>query len=245
MSEKKLPDINYLKERLKTAMDSLAGISSETAAALRERNTREWICTMMAISGCELGRDRIRAMVDGEMVPEATLEEFRLLESFRELRRELGWACDMHTETDSTLLEKFHMIISGSGLPCEYRKTAPRIREMDYTPPSGADVPEIMADFARELSRLAVPDDPLYTGVLINDMVMAVMPYEEYSQPLAFAAMSSYFLNAGYPLPVPDISRYDHLRLAAEYVHRGTSRGLLSMVLISFIQECRLPEGDI
>jgi Fic family protein len=242
MSGKKLPDINYLKSKLVQAMTQLASVTPEQAYNMRKSNTDRWICSMLSISGSELPHNSALTLISGENVPEATIEDCRLAEAFRQMRVEFDNLCDLQTITDINVIRRFHSIIAGTDTPADFRKGNPRIKEMDFSPPHSSEVPELMRSLEIDMASYRLSADAVSAAAHIHDMIMSIRPFDEFSEATAYAVMSYELLLSGYPLPTLQITAYEHLRLAAEFVHAGTSDGLTSMLLINFLNECRVPK---
>ena len=65
------------RQKLDAAVAHLCSLNRDEAAAMRDVNLFRWICSMMKISGSFLSKARIGAMLGGETVEEATVEEYR------------------------------------------------------------------------------------------------------------------------------------------------------------------------
>lgn len=240
MGGKKLPDIDYLRSRLSDSAAKLSGITEETAGQMRTANTERWIWSMLSVSGSSLSPRQISDMIDGECVLEATVEEARLIDACLKLRTEFDILCSMHTDPNAAVTRSFHSIISDSESDSDYRKGTPRIKDMDHTPPHGSEIPERMRKM--EIQVAASDNDAIASAALMHDILMSVWPFNEYNEATAYAVMSYKLLLSGYPLPAINMTAYEHRRLAAEFVHAGTSNGITSLIMISLINECRLPD---
>ncbi len=178
-------------------------------------------------------------MLDGECALEATIEESRFTDACLTLRTEFDMLCGMRTEPDEKTIRLFHSIIAGGCDDDDYRKGTPQIKEMALTPPHSSELPERMRRIETDMAA-AVWLDAIDPAVALHDKIMSVWPFNDYNDATAYAAMSYSLLLAGYPLPTMQLTQYEHRRLAAEYVHAGTSDGLTAMLLINLINEYRI-----
>ena len=242
MNRKQLPDREYLDRRLTQAMAGLRDLTAPQAAAMKEQNTERWICTMLSLCGCTLTRREMMQLLAGDTLLNATLEDMRLVQALGILRREFDSLADLQIHPDLTVIRRFHQILSGEAGPPPYRKQRLRLEEIRYEPPAPEDIPAQMEALEKEIgASLSGKGDVIDYAVRNHDRFMSIMPYGEFSGPTAFAVMSYQLLQAGLPLPAPDITPKEHLRLTAEFVHAGTSTGMQSLLLICFIRECRIP----
>lgn len=242
MGTKKLPDTEYLRLRVTEAVTKLNGITENTAEKMRTANTERWIWTMLSVSGSSLSLQQVASMINGECIPDATIEESLLVDACLKLRTEFDILCGMRTEPNAAVARSFHSIISGSATESDYRKGTPRLKDMDHTPPHGSEIPKHMRKMEIEIA--AADEDAISSAVHMHDMIMSIWPFNDYNEATAYAIMSYKLLLSGYPLPAINLTAYEHRRLAAEFTHVGTSNGILSMLLINLINECRIPELD-
>jgi len=239
MNERTLPDQDMLRKKLSYAMSSLNGISNEKADLMRRSNTYRWSASMLSLWGSSLSRERAISMAADIAVPEATLQDRTMLYACQLLRSEFDLLYDLQTVPDVRMIYSFHATLSGLDRPAELRKGSHVINEMNHVTPHGSQLPELMDEIGRVASGFLRECDPIAAAARIHDMIISAWPFDENTGPTAYAVMSYCLMLAGYPLPCMDINEYDHLRLAAEYAHAGTSNGLISMLLISSIKECR------
>lgn len=240
MNDRILPDPDTLRIRLSNAMSSLAGISDAQADLLRRSNTYRWIASMLSLWGSDLPRDKVIAMAAGLSIPEATIGDHTMLYACQQLRSDFDLLYDLQTGPDLKMIYSFHSRLSGSDAPAELRKGSRLISEMNHVPPHGSQLPEIMNEIGRYASGFFREGDPIAAAARLHDMIITAWPFENNTGPTAYAVMSYCLMLAGYPLPCLEITEYEHLRLAAEYAHAGSSNGLISMLLISCIKECRI-----
>ena len=194
---------------------------------------------MMSVSGSSLEPDAIHKIISGECALEATIEESRLVDALIKLRTEFDMLCAMRTDPDEKTIRAFHSIIAGGYDDDDYRKGTPQIKEMALTPPHGSEIPERMRQIEIDIAA-ASWNDSIDKAAALHDMIMSVWPFNDYNDATAYAAMSYSLLLAGYPLPTIKLTQYEHRRLAAEYVHAGTSNGITTMLLISLLNEYRI-----
>lgn len=232
--EKKTEEI---RRQLDDAVYRLCSLSGEEAAAMRDVNLFRWLCSMMKISGSLLSKARIGAMLNGETVREATVEEYRYLRSCGELYREFRHMLEFDTHLDEKYILKIHGILAGD-MSSGYRRTNPVLKEMEYNPPHPAEIAGLMKAACREIVSDEHYEDRLEGAVRTHDMIMAVWPFEERSGETAYAAMSYELLRAGYPLPALEISDREHLRLSGEFVKNGTSHEIGRMVVENLYGQC-------
>ena len=206
---------------------------------MKRENTERWICSMMSVSGSSLQPESIHRMAEGECALEATIEESRLFDACLRLRTEFDMLCGMRTEPDEKTIRLFHSMLAGDGDTYDYRKGTPHIKEMALTPPHSSEIPERMRRIETDMAAVSWQDD-IDPAVTLHDMIMSVWPFNEYNDATAYAAMSYRLLLAGYPLPAVKLTQYELRRLAAEYIHAGTSNGITTMLLIALLNEYRM-----
>lgn len=194
---------------------------------------------MLSVSGSSLQHDSIHKMLCGECALNATIEEYRLADACLKLRSEFDTLCDMHIEPDTRIIQLFHSILSGDCDDDDFRRGTPQIKEMALTPPHSSEIPERMRRIETDMAA-AVWADAIDPAVALHDKIMSVWPFNDYNDATAYAAMSYTLLLAGYPLPTIPLTQYEHRRLAAEYVHAGTSNGMTAMLLIDLINEYKM-----
>lgn len=190
---------------------------------------------MLSVSGSQLSRNDILSMINGEPALNATIEESRLTDVCADMRSEFELLCNMHTEPDSAMICRLHALLAAENDDHDYRRGTPQIREMALTPPHSSEISGLMRHM--EIDLAASRADSIDRAVLLHDMVMSIWPFNEYNDATAYAVMSYSLLSAGYPLPSIELTQYEHRRLTAEYIHKGTSAGLTSMLLINLINE--------
>ena len=200
---------------------------------MKRENTERWICSMMSVSGSSLKPESIHDMIGGECALEATIEESRLLDACLRL------LCGMRTEPDEKTIRMFHSILAGDCDTDDYRKGTPHIKEMALTPPHSSEIPERMRRIETDMAAVFWQDD-IDPAVTLHDMIMSVWPFNDYNDATAYAAMSYRLLLSGYPLPAVKLTQYEHRRLAAEYIHAGTSNGIKTMLLIDLLNEYKM-----
>lgn len=232
-----IESVNRKRQQLDAAVSHLCSLSREEALALRDVNLFRWICSMMKISGSPLSDSRIGAMMDGETVREATVEEYQYLRSCMLLYSEFRHMLDMDMDLDEKYITRIWQILTGE-TTVEYRKTNPVLREMKYNPPHGADIEELMRAACREISSREHYRDPVRGAVRTHDMLMVIWPFEVRSGETAYAAMSYELLRAGYPLPALGIDNKEHLALSAEFPKKGTSFRLYAAVVDNLLDQC-------
>lgn len=242
MNEKQIPDRDYLDRRLTQAMAGLRDLTASQAARMKKQNTARWSCTMLALCGCTLPRPDMLRLLAGETLLNATLEDLRLVQAIGRLRREFDSLADLQIHPDLSVIRRFHQILTGETEPPAYRKEPLWLETIRYEPPLPEEIPERMEALEREIgASLSGQGEVTDYAVRIHDRLMSIMPFEIFTAPTAFAVMSYQFFQAGYPLPAPDMTASEHLRMTAEFVHAGTSEGMQCLLLISFIRECRIP----
>lgn len=240
MTSSTKPDIDILASRLDDALYAASSADDKTAAVMRSENMQRWIFSMFSISGSTLSHEQIKAMMDEECVFEATIEEFQLLEACRSLKNEFNYMADFATKPDRKHLSLFNTILSGSD--SALRNHSLYIEEMNSEAPSPESIPagfrECEIEYLSHSSSGTVLD-VLSGAVKAHDMLLSLWPFENSGSITAYAALSYELYLSGFPLPTLNLTHFEHLRLCAEYVHAGTSTGILSLLLMNLIEECR------
>ncbi len=229
-----------LRRRLDAAVSHLCSLNLEEAEAMRDVNLFRWLCSMVRLSGSQLTKMQIGAMLDGDTVDEATIEEYRYLRACTELYLEFRHMVSLDMCLDEKYIRRFNSILSGDEF-FEYRRGNPVLREMSYNPPHSCDIKELMRDADREIASAEHGADPVEGAVRTHDMIMAIWPFEEKNAETAYAAMSYELFYAGYPLPTLDITEAEHFQLTADFIQKGSSLRFRTEVIENLLDQC----GDI
>lgn len=225
------------RQQLDAAVVHLCSLNREEAAAMRDVNLFRWICSMMKISGSFLSKARIGAMLGGETVTEATVEEYRYFRACIALYKEFRYLADFNNYLDEKYIARIYKILSGSE-SSGYRQSDCQVKEMDYQPPGSAEIPKLMKAADREMASDEHYEDRIKGAVRTHDMIMAVWPFEQYNAETAYAAMSYELFWAGYPLPALDITDSEHFALSSDFVKKGDSFRLYSAVVENLLDQC-------
>ncbi len=225
------------RKKLDAAVSHLCSLHQDEASAMRDVNLFRWICSMMKITGSFLSQNRIGAMLDGETVNEATVEEYRYLRACMALYREFRHMADFNNYLDEKYIVRIHKILSGSD-SSDYRRGDTKVNQMEYQPPRSAEIGRLMKVVDREIASEEHYEDRVAGAVRTHDMIMAVWPFEEGNAETAYAAMSYELFWAGYPLPALDITDIQHFELSSDFVQKGNSSRLYSVVVDNLLEQC-------
>ena len=225
------------RKRLDEAVACLTSLDAEEASAMKGTNLFRWLCSMMKISGSLLSKARIGAMLDGDRVQEATVEEYRYLRACTELYGEFRHMADMSISLDEKYINRIYETLSEKTFR-GYRSSEYTVREMNYRVPDSREIPVLMKAADREIASEEHYEDRVLGAVRTHDMILSIWPFEEKNGEVAYAAMSYELFAAGYPLPVLDISDTEHLRLSSEFVRNGSSVHLCGEVIDSLLDQC-------
>ena len=225
------------RQKLDAAVAHLCSLNRDEAAAMRDVNLFRWICSMMKISGSFLSKARIGAMLGGETVEEATVEEYRYFRACIALYGEFRHMADFNNYLDEKYIARIYRILSGTE-SANYRKINCQVKEMDYQPPDSFKIAQLMKAADREMASDEHYADRVSGAVRTHDMIMAVWPFEQYNAETAYAAMSYELFWAGYPLPALDITDTEHFSLSSGFVQKGDSLPLYSAVVDNLLEQC-------
>ncbi len=225
------------KRALDAAVSSLSSLSREEAAEMRDANLLRWHCSMVKISGSLLSKQRIRAMLAGETVREATVEEYRYLRACTALYKEFRHMADFSIALDEKYIIRIYEILSGKKFS-GYRRSDCVLKGIGYRPPAHGEIRSLMKAADREISSQEHGEDPIEGAIRTHDMIFAVWPFEEKNGDVAYAAMSYELFLAGYPLPALDIDDVEHLAFLGEFVGSGRSDRFCGAVIQSRLDQC-------
>ncbi len=219
-------------------MNALSNIDHDTALAMKTANLNGWIASVLRVSGCTLSRERILAMIEGENIREATINDYQMMQCCQALYSEFEYMLGFDTDLNAKLFGRIHQIFSGLPAEASIRDRNFFVDEMLYPAPGPARIPELIRTCELEITSQDHKNDSLEGALRTHNMLIAIWPYTEGSDILAFVCMSYELLKAGYPLPTLDISRKQHLELSSEFTDRGSSSLLKEILIENLIAEC-------
>ncbi len=225
------------RKRLDEAVACLTSLSAEEASAMKGTNLFRWLCSMMKISGSLLSKARIGAMLDGDRVTEATVEEYRYLRACTELYGDFRHMADFSISLDEKYIIRIYETLSGKAFG-GYRSFGCTVEDMNYRAPESREIPGLMKAADREIASEEHCEDRVTGAVRTHDMILSIWPFEEKNGEVAYASMSYELFAAGYPLPVLDISDKEHLRMSSEFVRSGSSAHFSGEVIDSLLDQC-------
>ncbi|MBR5228272.1 MAG: Fic family protein [Firmicutes bacterium] len=232
--------MKHLLQDLENQMTKLKNMPSDIAAAMQTSNIDRWMTSVIRLYGCPLSSDRILAMIEGQNIREATVSDYQLTEICRSLYSEFEYMAGFDTNLDIKTIGRLHQIIMDASTPVPYRDRVHFVDEMVYPAPGPARIPQLLRACELEISSDDHQADKIEGAIRTHDMIMAIWPYSQHSDTLAYVCMSYELFKAGYPLPTLDLNPVQHLQISAEFTNKGSSKALTEIVLTNLLQEVNL-----
>ena len=110
--------------------------SAAVTADIARMNLEDMLYTGLRLSGSELSREQVRAMLAGEVVREATVYEHVAMERYRELLNEMVNLSEMQNSLNlDTLLHLYGILTDSDTSENVYRRNDPVVYELSYNTP--------------------------------------------------------------------------------------------------------------
>ncbi|MBR6015494.1 MAG: Fic family protein [Firmicutes bacterium] len=216
-------EIRNKKERLKSRMPFSAAVTADIA----RMNLEDMLYTGLRLSGSELSREQVRAMLAGEVVREATVYEHVAMERYRELLNEMVNLSEMQNSLNlDTLLHLYGILTDSDTSENVYRRNDPVVYELSYNPPDFLDVPEQMDILMKWMARENSESESEFQG---NELLKAahfhcrlieIFPFKEGNRDIARIGLYYYMMSKGYPVFSFNFSESEYNSAIAAYLKR-------------------------
>lgn len=171
---------------------------------LNDLEYREWLYMNMRLSGSILTAGDIDAILQGDCIMDATVEDHLMLDRLTELRNYIYRLTDLGADLSPQILRDMQAITAGK----RYDGKGEAIRQIMY--------------FAGEL-QAENGVNPLERAAGLHNLVRKLEPFEENCDMLARAVMYYVMAQAGYPLAALKLTE-------EEYQQTGNSRQLTQIL---------------
>ncbi len=184
-------------ERKKVDLQRRKPYDINTAVVLRELDQLDHICNALILNGSDFSREEIRGMIDGEMPKKASLKDCLFVRNYVELMDVIQNSISMSCNLDSKLLLKFQNILTGS--ESGFRRINQAVAELKHVPPNHSEIEPKLNQLFKNVYEAG--GNEIRNAALIHYGIIAIYPFEEYSEIMARVAMNYYLQEKGY-LPV-------------------------------------------
>jgi hypothetical protein len=193
----------------------LDGLAKEKAEKL---DLFDFAYTDLRLTGSKLTKEGVLSIIDGKMVPKATIAEHQLVERHVGTVKLFQKMQHMQISLDSKSLADIYRAISGDDNP-KYRRVTPILLEFDYTPPF---FDEIESRLAKLFGEISVSEcGVIRAAASIHDGIIKIYPYEPDSATLARAALQYILFSHGLPIIQLDLSEHDYNTIISEALNKG------------------------
>ena len=208
----------------RNALYSLTPFSEGVKALKRRMDLLDFAYSDLRLFGSALTREGAKSILVGNAVPGVPVFEHRLCEAHRKLLSCFDGKLDMGLDVDSSLLNEFCKILSGTGQPL-YRKGEPLLYHLDFVPTDDTRVPIELAEILaaiRRADRSGAYNDFCHKAAALHTGIIKVYPYQDgYSELAARAAMQYEIMRAGYfPIDI-GISEPVYNTVCSNAIRRG------------------------
>ena len=185
----------------RNALYSLAPFSEGVKALKRRMDLIDFTYSDLRFFGSALTREGAKSILVGNTVPGVPVFEHRLCEAHRKLLNRFEAKIDMGLDVDSSLLNEFSVLLSGTDHPL-YRKGEPLLYHLDFVPVDDERVPIELAEIlaaVRRADRGGAYNDFCHKAAALHTGIIKVYPYQAgFSELAARAAMQYEIMRAGY-----------------------------------------------
>ncbi len=208
--------------RKKALLESRAPFKAEVAAEISKMNLEDMVYTSLRLSGSALSREKIKSMLNGNIIREASISEHMALERYRSLQEEMANQIEMGSSLNLRTLLLLYSIITDSKGEDAYRKNDPFIHELSYTPPHYWDVPEQMDILMKWMSR----DDEEFAGkelmkaAYFHNRLVEIYPFREKNREIARVGLYYYIMSKGYPVFNFNFSEIEYNKAIEAYLKK-------------------------
>ena len=197
---------------------------------LKELEYREWIYMNMELSASSLSREQIDAILQGQCVLEAAVEDHLMLERLNQLRNYIYQLTDMGSNLSLQVIRGMHTILTGADEWEGFRRTDGIVQEYGTALLHTASIPAALEGVVYFAGKKEEGENPLEKAALIHNRMLEIYPYEEGNASLARAVMYYILADAGYPLAAVKLGCEEYRQLFLHYLKLRDSSGLAKVL---------------
>jgi len=206
----------------KLILESRRPYEAELNAEIREIDLIDMIYSNFRLSGIRLEKEQIKAIMHGNVIREATIEEHTIVNNYVELYYTMNDMLEMGSGLNMKTLMAFYSCICDS-TEDGYRKTNPIVHEFSYNPPHFKEIEEQMQNLMSITAREDRDDmeNELMKAVRFHNRLIAIYPFENHNEELARICLWFYMKSKGYPVFFINLSEQEYNTAIAGYIKTG------------------------
>jgi len=203
-----------------------------------------WIYSVMQAEGSRIERSKIVDILDGKIVENAQLEDYRFILGYDEAYKDMRSCIQMDQDADEKHLMRWAEMLLGREV--EFRRGNPVIYEWNHIPPVAADSERstctILKGYAFERRKGA----SVRNIALMHLEFLRLYPFDRDSIRIAGLLTAYSLLREGYPLPGLSLGDIEYNKMIDGYVNRRETEEFVGIFersvlnrLESVLQICR------
>lgn len=166
----------------------------ETVRKLKKLNELDYIYGGLYLDGTDLSRKEVEGMMEGDIPRTASLRECVFIKNYLNTLELMRDSLALKNSLDKRLLLKFHSALTGSN--SAFRKSNPTVVDFKYVPPHASELESRLSQLLQEAYKYGANE--IRSASRIHCGIMALYPFEEYSEVIARLAMNYYLEEKGF-----------------------------------------------